>query len=108
MLRPDLMQKRADGTAAVGRVTYSNAQGEARGQDKKRVRDDASASRATVASGSVSGGDADERPLKTARTSDTAAAPSATEADEEEDDDDDVGAWLLSDAAMDIGDSDSD
>lgn len=90
MLRPDLLHKRADGTAVRGRVTYSNAQGEARGSDKKRVHDDMATSlpAGSIRSAAVASGVEHERPAKTARTDD--AQP-----EEEEDDDDDGTSFFF-------------
>ncbi|WFD25952.1 hypothetical protein MNAN1_000925 [Malassezia nana] len=84
LLRPDLLYKRADGTALRGRITYSNAQGS---QDKKRAHEDASAAPPVAPPAAAPA--ADERPAKTARTEPPAPAP--------DDSDDD---------AMEIGDSD--
>ncbi|WFD30958.1 hypothetical protein MSPP1_001984 [Malassezia sp. CBS 17886] len=82
------MKKLADGSSAPGKVTYSNAQGAGRAQEKKRTREEvaAAARGAAAANGAES---ADARPLKTARTE-------GEEEEEEEEDDD----------AMEMGDSD--
>lgn len=96
LLRPDLVFKKADGTALPGRVTYSNAQGEAQGQDRKRVREDTasalepSTTPAPLADAAMLQNEG--RPAKTARTDASSSSESAVE---EGDDDDDDGAFVL-------------
>jgi len=72
LLRPDLIYKNADGTAIGGRVTFSNAQGDAQAQERKRLRDESGSSIAPTNSAVEPLRDnsnaTDVRPAKAART----------------------------------------
>ena len=97
LLRPDLVFKMADGTALPARVTFSNAQGEAQGQDRKRVREESSgatgSNTAPTEPAQVLHAQNDERPAKTART-DAPQPSQPTQEEEDEDEDDDDGTYL--------------
>lgn len=87
LLNPGLLSRISEGALPpTSKVTYSHAQADAEGQDKKRARDDAN-NAPRVAD--------DARPAKTQRT----------EPAQEDDDDDDDGT-CEADAAMEMGDSD--
>lgn len=72
LLRPDLIYKNADGTAIGGRVTFSNAQGDAQAQERKRLRDESGSSIAPTNSAveplRSNSNATDVRPSKAART----------------------------------------
>ncbi|WFD15918.1 hypothetical protein MARU1_001944 [Malassezia arunalokei] len=99
LLRPDLIYKNADGTMINDRVTFSNAQGDAQGLERKRARD--GSANATGAHESVPSSTLEsiERPSKAPRTEQAPSTTTNTEEKEEEEDDDD---------AMEIGNSDDD
>lgn len=79
LLNPGLMARINEGTLLpTNKVTYSHAQAEALGQDKKRTRDEENATTNAAPAPPA----AEERPAKTQRTE---------EAEEEEEDDD--GTW---------------
>lgn len=95
LLRPDLIYKNADGTAISDRITFSNAQGDAQGVERKRARDNSTnASEANVSVQSPSS-ESTERPNKAPRTEQAPMRPTST--DEEEDGDDD-GKFLHTNA----------
>lgn len=80
LLNPGLMARINEGTLLpTNKVTYSHAQAEALGQDKKRTRDEENATTNAAPAPPA----AEERPAKTQRTE---------EAEEEEEEDDD-GTW---------------
>ncbi|AXA49966.1 U2 small nuclear ribonucleoprotein B'' [Malassezia restricta] len=99
LLRPDLIYKNADGTMISDRVTFSNAQGDAQGLERKRARDGSANATGAHASMPSPTFESTERPTKAPRTDQAPTTTTDTEEKEESDDDDD---------AMEIGNSDDD
>lgn len=91
-MRPDLIYKNADGTAISDRITFSNAQGDAQGIDRKRARDSSINAREADASVQNPTPESAERPSKAPRT-DQAPGQTTNTKEEEEDDDDDDGTF---------------
>ncbi|WFD06461.1 hypothetical protein MVES1_001806 [Malassezia vespertilionis] len=68
LLNPTLMNRLEEGAPQTGRVTFSHAQAQALGQEKKRLRDDQAANGDQSAADAPNARTTDEsRPLKTQR-----------------------------------------
>ena len=96
LLNPGLLSRISEGTLQpTTKVTYSHAQADAEGQDKKRAREDAPTGAAPVAE--------EARPAKTQRTE-----SDAKPANNNEEEDDDDGRSMRLTTAMVMADSDED
>lgn len=101
LLNPGLLSRISEGTLPpTTKVTYSHAQADAEGQDKKRAREEVVNGAAPVAE--------EVRPAKTQRTESEAKQANNGKEDEEDEEDDGRSCVMQLTTAMEMADSDDD